>query len=92
MATRMFVDGIDVVSLRAIPAFRIRVSMSLIGSFTLMRCVSVVFRRLTYQLDFVTPGRLPFDANSRKQIRHVPNLRMYARLRPQSLQRLTARV
>jgi hypothetical protein len=46
----------------------------------------------TYQLDFVTPGRRPTDANSRKQIRQSPNFRMYARLRPQRWQRFTCRV
>jgi hypothetical protein len=45
-----------------------------------------------YQLDFVTPGRRPTEANSRKQIRQTPNFRMYARDRPQILQRLWARV
>ena len=37
MATRTLVEGIDVVALRAIPALRIRVSMSLIGSLTVIR-------------------------------------------------------
>src|SRR5689334_4298110 len=41
-----------------------------------------------YQLDFVTPGNSPRSARSRKQIRHRPNLRIYARGRPQTLQRL----
>jgi hypothetical protein len=45
----------------------------------------------SYQLDFVTPGNRPTDANSRKQMRHTPNFRMYDRLRPHSLQRLTCR-
>jgi hypothetical protein len=45
-----------------------------------------------YQLDFVTPGRRPTEASSRKQIRQTPNFRMYARGRPQTLQRLCARV
>jgi hypothetical protein len=45
-----------------------------------------------YQLDLVTPGRRPTDANSRKQMRQTPNFRMYDRLRPQSLQRLTCLV
>src|SRR5690606_25442918 len=29
-----------------------------------------------YQLDFVTPGSLPVEASSRKQIRQTPNFRM----------------
>jgi hypothetical protein len=41
IATRILVDGIVVSVCRAMPAFRIRVSMSLIGSFTLIRCPSV---------------------------------------------------
>jgi hypothetical protein len=49
-------------------------------------------RELPYQLDFVTPGSRPTDANSRKQIRQTPNFRMYERLRPHSLQRFTCRV
>jgi len=35
---------------------------------------------------------LPVEAISRKQMRQTPNFRMYARLRPHNLQRLTARV
>jgi hypothetical protein len=69
--------------------------MSLIGSLTLMRTVSVRplagELRNDYQLDFVTPGSLPSEASSRKQIRQTPNFRMYARLRPQSLHRFTWR-
>src|SRR5262245_39488507 len=41
MATSTLVDGIVTSALRAIPPFLIRVSMSLIGSLTLMRSVSV---------------------------------------------------
>jgi len=29
----------------------------------------------SYQLDLITPGNLPSDANSRKQIRQMPNFR-----------------
>ena len=36
-----------------------------------------------YQLDFRTPGMFPQSAFSRKQIRHMPNRRMYPRARPQ---------
>ena len=38
--------------------------------------------------DFVTPGNFPVEASSRKQMRQTPNLRIYARDRPHSLQRL----
>src|SRR5260370_26120032 len=42
----------------------------------------------SYQLDFITPGISPFSARPRKHRRHKPNLRRYARGRPQMLQRL----
>jgi len=45
-----------------------------------------------YQLDLVTPGKRPTEASSRKQMRQTPNFRMYDRLRPHNLQRLTCRV
>jgi hypothetical protein len=45
-----------------------------------------------YQLDLVTPGTSPLEANSLKQIRHSPNSRMKACLRPQRQQRRTIRV
>src|SRR5215213_7315272 len=99
IATRTFVDGIVVSAWRAMPALRILVSISLIGSLTLIRPLSfaLVSEWLFvgahgYQLDFVTPGRRPIDASSRKQIRQSPNFRMYARLRPQRWQRFTWRV
>jgi hypothetical protein len=44
-----------------------------------------------YQLDFTTPGSLPWDAISLKQMRQIPNLRIYARGRPQIGQRLYPR-
>ena len=50
----------------------------------------VVFGSL-YQLAFFTPGIFPWSANSRKQIRHTPNLRYTARGRPQSLHRRSIR-
>src|SRR3954470_7500157 len=56
MAARTFVEGIVVSDCRAIPALRILVSMSLIGSLTLIRPLSL---RLYFR---VTPGwiaRLP---------------------------------
>jgi hypothetical protein len=40
-----------------------------------------------YQLAFVTPGIFPSSANSRKQMRQIPNLRRYARGRPHLLHR-----
>jgi hypothetical protein len=51
-------------------------------------------KRLTtnsYQDDFATPGISPRNANPRKHKRHKPNLRRYARGRPQILQRLCRR-
>jgi hypothetical protein len=40
---------------------------------------------LPYQLDFVTPGSIPWLARLRKQMRHSLNFRMYPRCRPQTL-------
>ena len=45
-----------------------------------------------HQDDFETPGISPRSANPRKHRRHRPNLRRYARGRPQILQRLCLRV
>jgi hypothetical protein len=45
-----------------------------------------------YHDDFETPGISPRSANPRKHNRQMPNLRMYARGRPQILQRLCLRV
>jgi hypothetical protein len=45
-----------------------------------------------YQDDFETPGISPRKASPRKHKRQMPNLRMYARGRPQILQRLCLRV
>src|SRR5271154_6898756 len=45
-----------------------------------------------YQLDFTTPWISPRSANWRKHKRHRPNLRRYARGRPQILQRLCWRL
>jgi hypothetical protein len=44
-----------------------------------------------HQLDFITPGSLPWEAMLRKQIRQRPNLRRNALGRPQTGQRLYAR-
>src|ERR1700760_4267554 len=49
-------------------------------------------RGLIYQLDLTTPGISPRSANWRKHKRHRPNLRRYARGRPQILQRLCWRL
>ena len=43
-----------------------------------------------HQDAFRTPGIIPNNANSRKQIRQTPKRRRYARDRPQRLQRLCA--
>ena len=45
-----------------------------------------------YHDDFETPGISPRSAKPRKHKRQMPNLRMYARGRPQILQRLCLRV
>src|SRR5271156_4194662 len=45
-----------------------------------------------YHDDFETPGISPCSASCRKHKRHKPNLRRYARGRPQRLQRLCLRV
>lgn len=47
---------------------------------------------ITYQLDLVTPTISPQRAKLRKQIRHISNLRRYARGRPQIGHRLYFRV
>jgi hypothetical protein len=44
-----------------------------------------------YQLDFTTPGSLPSDAKTLKQIRQSPNFLKYPRGRPQIGQRLYSR-
>src|SRR5246127_5759402 len=46
----------------------------------------------SYQDDFETPGISPLSASPRKHNRQMPNLRRYARGRPQILQRLCWRV
>src|SRR5215210_3823223 len=71
--------GISAVSCIALLALRIRVSMSAIGS------VSIV---VSYQLLLVMPGSAPLCASSRRQIRQRPNFLKTARGRPQRLQRL----
>jgi hypothetical protein len=44
-----------------------------------------------YQLDFVTPGIIPAEANSRKVRRDILNRRINARRRPLTWQRFTTR-
>src|SRR5438552_5479754 len=61
-------------------ALRMRVSMSAIGS--------VIVMDVSYQLALRTPGIMPDNANSLKQIRQRPKRRRYAFDRPQRLQRL----
>ena len=50
-----------------------------------------VRRVVGYQLALRTPGIIPDSDRSRKQIRQRPNLRRYARDRPQRPQRLCCR-
>jgi hypothetical protein len=45
-----------------------------------------------YQLTLTTPGNCPACAIFLKQMRQIPNLRIYARARPQELQRFLFRV
>jgi len=42
-----------------------------------------------YQLDFLTPGIIPWEANSLKQMRQTLKSRRYPRRRPQRKQRRT---
>jgi hypothetical protein len=67
MESFIFEAGTGTKSCRAMMAFLILVSISAIGSETVIS---------TYQLDFFTPGICPARASRRKQIRHRPNLRM----------------
>ena len=69
-------------SWRAIAAFRTLVSMSAMGSETLIYCPPY------YQLDLVTPGIRPSLANFRKQTRHISYFRRYPRGLPHTLHRL----
>jgi len=48
----------------------------------------ILLKNKSYQLDFVTPGKRPSEAISRKQRRQMPNLRIYARGRPHMGHRL----
>jgi len=41
-------------------------------------------RQPLHQLDLTTPGSLPWEANTRKQIRHTPNFLKYPLGRPQT--------
>src|ERR1017187_4381546 len=75
-----FDAGTSTFGWRAWIAFRTRVSMSAMGS------LSIVL--LLYQLAFTTPGISPFRASCRKHRRQIPNLRRNARGRPQRQQRL----
>ena len=63
----IFECGISTSSWPARTPLRMRVRKSAIGS--------VIDIAATYQLDFVTPGIMPCEAISRRQIRHSPNLR-----------------
>src|ERR687885_2592093 len=74
--------GISTVSCLAIPALRMRVKKSAMGSLTLI---------FPYQLAFVTPGIFPSCASSLKQILHKPNFRKYPRALPHRWHRLYSR-
>src|ERR687898_117825 len=76
IATRTLVDGIVVSDCRAIPALRILVSMSLIGSLTLIRPLSL---RSRIPLGLCRSARLP------TRLRHAweaPNRRQLAEADP----------
>src|SRR5512147_252667 len=73
--------GTRTFSWRAEDAFRTRVSMSPMGSVKLID-------ESPYQLDLMTPVTSPRSARLRKQMRHIWNLRRYARGRPHTGQRL----
>src|SRR5689334_6440164 len=75
--------GTTTFSCRADDALRMRVSMSPMGS--------VMDMSVSYQLDLMTPVISPCSARLRKQMRHIWNLRRYARGRPHSAQRLYCR-
>src|SRR5512136_2894242 len=76
--------GTSTYSWRAEDAFRTRVSMSPMGSVKLID-------ESPYQLDLITPVTSPRSARLRKQMRHIWNMRRYARGRPQIGQRLYLR-
>src|SRR5271157_723853 len=79
--------GTSTLGWRAPIALRTRVSMSAMGSLV----ISLLLHSLPaspHQLAFVTPGISPFRASFRKHNRQRPNLRRYARGRPQRQQRL----
>src|SRR5687768_16274258 len=84
MATRTFVDGIVVSDWRAIPALRILVSMSLIGSLTLIRPLPLRTRfpliggrsarlptRLRYAGEPTNRGKLPETDSAQAKFPHV---------------------
>src|SRR5205814_7062152 len=62
----------------------------LLGPSACISCPGTAYRG-GYQLAFTTPGISPFSAIPRKQIRHIWNLRIYPRARPQQRQRLRMR-
>jgi len=84
MPTRILEAGISTDFMWIELAFRMRVSMSAMGS--------VIMGSAPYQEAFVMPGICPRCARSRRQILQIPNLRYTARARPQKLQRVYARV
>jgi hypothetical protein len=65
-ATFIFDHGTKAYSCLTILTFRIRVNISAMGSVVIP----------PHQLDFLTPAISPFRANSRKQMRQIPNFRM----------------
>src|SRR4029453_5753112 len=76
-------EGTSTFSCSARLALRMRVSRSAIGS--------LIIAGAPYQLALITPGTSPLRASSRKQIRHVWNLRRKPAGRPHAFHRLYAR-
>src|ERR1700692_4368681 len=73
------------------PPLPVRSGLGYPGPQNLRECCGYI-GAVTYQLDLTTPGISPRSANWRKHKRHRPNLRRYARGRPQILQRLCWRL
>jgi hypothetical protein len=82
MAIFAFDFGISTDLNSALCPFRIRVSMSAMGS------ISAMDLSPSYQLDLRTPGNSPAKDMFLKQMRQIPNFLRKARERPQSGHRL----
>jgi hypothetical protein len=96
VASRVFQDA--KVSLFKLIYYRLRISISFLIFFNPALSRNSILRQAAdigdeqpeaskaqsaYQLDFTTPGSLPWDANTRKHIRQIPNFLKKPRGRPQ---------